>query len=79
MDRLENITITPDALEQYSAEFSRLGSEYFFSRFSNVRPLTEMSVAPTRMSGVMIAIVTSGSVTIEVNLSTYHQIGRAHV
>ncbi len=72
MDRLESITITPDALEQYSAEFSRLGSEYFFSRFSNVRPLTEMSAAPTRMSGVMIAIVTSGSVTIEVNLSTYH-------
>lgn len=71
METPSNTSITSDALEKYSAEFSRLGSEYFFSRFTNVHPLNEMSVAPTRMNGVLIAVVVAGSVRLEVNLTSY--------
>ncbi len=71
MNFSEDHSITSETLEKYASEFSRLGSEYFFSRFTNVRPLAEMSLAPSRMPGVLIAVIVAGAATIEVNLATY--------
>lgn len=71
MSNPEGIKLTKDEFEKYSSEFSRLGSDYVFSRFTKARPFSDMTTAPTRLNGVMIAVVLGGKVTLDVNLTSH--------
>lgn len=71
MSNTEGIKLTKDEFEKYSSEFSRLGSDYVFSRFTKARPFSDMTTAPTRLNGVMIAVILGGKVTLDVNLTSH--------
>lgn len=67
----EDVIFTSDDVERFSSEFSKLGSDYLFARMSDISRFGYMASAPTRLGGVMIALVLHGEIELEVNLTRY--------
>ncbi|MDE5744711.1 MAG: AraC family transcriptional regulator [Paramuribaculum sp.] len=67
----EKVIISTRSMERVSTEFSKLGSDYIFARMSDINLFADMSKAPTRLGGVLIALTLRGEIELEVNLSRY--------
>lgn len=67
----EDVIISSYELEEVSSEFSKLGADYICARLSDPNLFTDMGKAPTRLGGIMIALILNGEIELEVNLTHY--------
>lgn len=67
----EDVIMSSYNLEEISSEFSKLGSDYIFTRLTDRKLFKDMGKAPTRLGGIMIALTLNGEIGLEVNLSHY--------
>lgn len=63
--------VHPENLNKYSAQFSSFGSDYVFSRVTKTDQFAEFTSNTMRLGGVTMVLCLSGTIDINVNLSSY--------
>ena len=58
----------PTEFKKYSSQFSRLGSDYIFSRVNKIEQMSEYSTHTLRLRGMNIVLCLKGSIHLKVNL-----------
>ncbi|MCM1292524.1 MAG: helix-turn-helix domain-containing protein [Bacteroides sp.] len=72
MNREKIEEIRPDVIKKYSSQFSSLGSDYVFSRLTKTDRFNEFNPHTMRIDDITIVLCLSGSIDINVNLSSVH-------
>ncbi|MDE6652502.1 MAG: AraC family transcriptional regulator [Paramuribaculum sp.] len=67
----EDVIMSSYDLKEVSSDFSKLGTDYICARLSDSNLFRNMGKAPTRLSGIMVALILNGEIELEVNLTPY--------